>query len=389
MNPLLLVAFGLLPDLVRLIAGDNAGTFAGKVTKAVKDVTQTDDDKVAQQKVEADPALKADLQKRLADMALEATKEQNRADEAKRQVELDALRENMAEAAREREDVLNRFREEMKSTADARMFYSDLAKTGGTVAWINPSLSLIITIGFLFFVYRLMDPNVDGLNQNQVFNIALGALAAAFATVIGFHFGSSVGSKEKDIVNKALVTEQVARREEDRFAPPPANTSVPITPRERTGTVVVSSNLFEMKAPQLVRDLMADFQLTENQACGILGNAGHECDGFRQFQERGITPPRGGWGWFQWTGPRRRAFEKWAKGRGLDFSSDAANYGFLQEELTSTEANALAQLKRAKTLEESARVFMETFERPGIPHLAGRIKWANRALKAYGDAYHG
>ena len=36
MNPLLLVAFGLFPDLVRLIAGDEAGTFAGELQMQLK-----------------------------------------------------------------------------------------------------------------------------------------------------------------------------------------------------------------------------------------------------------------------------------------------------------------------------------------------------------------
>jgi hypothetical protein len=386
MNPLLLVAFGLFPDLVRLIAGDEAGTFAGRITNAVKDVTQTEDDKAAQKKLEADPVVKADLQKRLADIALEATKEQNRADEQKRQVELDVLKENIAEAAREREDALNRFREELKSTGDARTFYADMSKAGGAGAWINPTLSLVITIGFLFFVYRLMDPNLD-LNENQVFNIALGAMSAAFATVIGFHFGSSVGSKDKDIVNKALVTEQAAKRIEERVSPPEAAPPPVLSDERPSGGS--SGATFEMKAPHIARGLITDFGLTENQACGILGNIGLECDGFRQFQERGTKPPRGGWGWCQWTGPRRRAFEKYAMEHGLDFRSDAANYGFLSKELGSSEAAALAQLKRAKSLEESVKAFMQKFERPGVPNLAGRLLWANRALKAYREAFHG
>jgi len=80
---------------------------------------------------------------------------------------------------------------------------SQIAKS---YAWINPLLSIIITLGFMALVFLLMfypaakDATGKDVAVNQVFNIALGALATAFATVIAFHFGSSSGSKEKDAV---------------------------------------------------------------------------------------------------------------------------------------------------------------------------------------------
>lgn len=76
--------------------------------------------------------------------------------------------------------------------------------------WINPALSVIITLGFLILVFLLLFyPQASGANT-RVFNIALGALATAFATVIGFHFGSSIGSKEKD----AIIAENAAQKTE-------------------------------------------------------------------------------------------------------------------------------------------------------------------------------
>jgi hypothetical protein len=387
MNPLLAIALGLLPDLVRLLAGDRNGTLANKIVTTVKDVTKSSDEAGVQKAVAEDPAVRSALQKQLADIALEETKEQNRADEAKRSIELDVLKEQYEEAARAREDELNNFREEMKSQADARAFYSNLAQSQPIFAWINPALSVTITLGFMGLVYALLFAPGLKTQDNQVFNIALGAFATAFATVIGFHFGSSSGSKEKDMINKAVLTEAVARREEDRIAEPPSpRPTLPSTgtkPAPRPDVPMAANDQFAAKAPMIIGRLMADFDLTLEQACGVLGNAGHECNGFRSLQEMGVKPPRGGWGWFQWTGPRRRNFENWAQMNGLAFASDDANYGFLKQEWQSTERQSLEELRKARSIEEAARSFMEQFERPGKPNLTSRIQWSKRAAAAW------
>ena len=85
----------------------------------------------------------------------------------------------------------------MKSQADARAFYSNLAQSQPVFAWINPALSVTITLGFMGLVYALLFAPGLKTQDNQVFNIALGAFATAFATVIGFHFGSSSGSRKR------------------------------------------------------------------------------------------------------------------------------------------------------------------------------------------------
>src|SRR5690606_15608355 len=100
---------------------------------------------------------------------------------------------------------------------------------------------------------------------------------------------------------------------------------------------------FRAKAPGVMQLLMSDFGLNDQSAAAIVGNLGHESNGFATLQE--IKPvvkgSRGGWGWAQWTGPRRKEFEAYCKRNSLDPASDKANYGFLFVELTSTEAKAL------------------------------------------------
>jgi hypothetical protein len=96
---------------------------------------------------------------------------------------------------------------------------------------------------------------------------------------------------------------------------------------------------FEAKAPGIMRQLMADFGLSVDDAAAILGNIGHECAGFTLLQEQRPTVKgsRGGWGWCQWTGPRRTAAERYWSRHGYDPSSDTANYKWLFLELKGPE----------------------------------------------------
>lgn len=132
---------------------------------------------------------------------------------------------------------------------------------------------------------------------------------------------------------------------------------------------------------RLMADLMRDFGLSREQAAGVVGNLAHESGNFETLQE--ISPlvegSRGGYGYAQWTGPRRRAFEEWARGRGLDPSSYDANYGFLQHELTNTpEGAVLGDLRGAQSAQDAAMIFSDKFLRPGIPHHDSRIALASQ-----------
>ncbi len=140
----------------------------------------------------------------------------------------------------------------------------------------------------------------------------------------------------------------------------------------------------------LKRDLMFDFGFTNNQAAGIVGNLHVESAGFKTLQEiqpmqyvNGKLVPsktaRGGYGYAQWTGPRRRAFEAWANDKGYSTASYAANYGFLKHEMTNTgERRVVARVKATQTVDQATKVFMQTFLRPGIPHLSSRISNARK-----------
>lgn len=128
---------------------------------------------------------------------------------------------------------------------------------------------------------------------------------------------------------------------------------------------------------------------TVEDAAAAFGNAGHESLGFTKLQE--IKPvvkgSRGGYGWFQWTGPRRKAFEAYCRDEGLDPASPTANVSFLAHELDTTEKATVTRVGNAVGLEAKTKAFELAFERPGVAHTEQRLAWARIALDAYNAAY--
>ena len=144
------------------------------------------------------------------------------------------------------------------------------------------------------------------------------------------------------------------------------------------------TQLFRSKAPWIMNGLISEFDLTENQAAGILGNIGHRGYQFHQMQEgRPRGDGRGGYGWCQWTASRRNSFEQYAKKRELSVDGDEANYGYLIWELRNTEKAAIRAVKKTETVKDAVREFEKHFERAGVKHYDRRDEWAQIALKAY------
>ena len=142
---------------------------------------------------------------------------------------------------------------------------------------------------------------------------------------------------------------------------------------------------FRRLAPLMMAELMREFGLADWRAAAIAGNAGHESGGFTIMQEAKPTVPgsRGGYGWFQWTGPRRRAYEAWCAGKNLDGASYEANVGFVIAELRGPEKAALAALRQAATFEAAVIAFERAYERAGVKHDDRRLRWARIALEEY------
>lgn len=137
------------------------------------------------------------------------------------------------------------------------------------------------------------------------------------------------------------------------------------------------------KAVAVTNRLMKDMNISQEDAAAIVGNLIHESAGLKpDINEKNPVVPgsRGGYGWAQWTGSRRREFESFAKENNLDIKSDEANYQFLVHELRSSESKSIDAIKNAQGVEAKTVAFEKAYERAGIKHHASRIKHANRVL---------
>ncbi len=397
LSGLLGVAINIAPQLFKVLSADREeGSFREEAIEIVKGLVKTDDAVAAVEKVAKDPLLQAKLREELAALEVRALEEQNRAEAEQKRIDQAFLELETAEREQVRQQQIEQLKVELESVEAARDYALEISKSERVwISGINPLLSLLITAGFVTALALIMTKPV--IANVEIFYTAIGALATGFATIIGFHFGSSSGSKLKD----DMIIDIPERTDPAGGAASPTGATVPGSVPPEAGDIVVPSaaepsepppdpggtfGLFRQKAPDIMADLMSDFGMTLNQAAGVLGNVGHECAGFRTMQEiKPIVPgSRGGWGWAQWTGPRRRAFEQWCLDNGFDnLSADAANYGFLKHELETTERRALNHLRGTDSLRDATTSFMEKFERPGVKHLSSRINWAKEAVKAY------
>jgi soluble lytic murein transglycosylase-like protein len=201
MLALIPLAISLVPALVRLIAGDKAGTVASTVGSVVAEVTGTSDPVEAQRKIAEDPAIAANLRIRLAEISLEAQKAQNEEADKQRQADLDAMRASLAD------------------TANARATMLGTVQAGSWLASAPALVSAIVTIGFFTFMIYLLHHGLprDSTDDRvmQVINIVVGALTTGFATVINFWLGSSQGSRDKDAIVRTF---QAAQGDQTREA---------------------------------------------------------------------------------------------------------------------------------------------------------------------------
>jgi lysozyme family protein len=204
MNPLIALAATVLPDILKAVVGDKAGTVAGAVTQAVAQVTQTQDPEQARNKLNADPGAVVALQLKLAEIAADQ-------DEKRQQAQLALIKEQNEQESKRRQADLTQLRVEMEDTRSARSTFSELALANNPMAWGAPVVSFIVTLGF-FGILTLLIVGVTEMRDGpvaQIINITVGALAAAFATVVSFWLGSSQGSRTKDAATIQLQAEHV------------------------------------------------------------------------------------------------------------------------------------------------------------------------------------
>jgi hypothetical protein len=81
---------------------------------------------------------------------------------------------------------------------------------------VAPFVSLVTMVGFFAILIILVSiiHDVDKISNNQLINICIGALVAAFSTVVNFWLGSSKGSQDKDATNFQLQAAHAAQTSE-------------------------------------------------------------------------------------------------------------------------------------------------------------------------------
>jgi Glycosyl hydrolase 108/Predicted Peptidoglycan domain len=228
MLPLVAIATAVIPDLIKIIAGDRAGKIADTVAEAVTTATGTDDPQAAQRKIEQDPAIAALLRVKLAEIALQETRLQNekeaaertarlQAEEKQRQDALAVLRTQFENDQKLREQQFQQQQTELRSaieqTAGARALQLDLIGTGDPIKWAPVGVSAIVTLLFAGAIVGLFAIDKQGPKglYTDLINISIGALVAGFSTVISYWLGSSQGSRDKDMATRQMQATQAAQ----------------------------------------------------------------------------------------------------------------------------------------------------------------------------------
>ena len=173
-----------------------------------------------------------------------------------------------------------------------------------------------------------------------------------------------------------IITKDITKTPESSIKPEIS----PIPTREVAPGPAISPPPISEQGP--VNDAMTFFQSkgwTKEQAAGIVGNLMHESGMDPNIHERGGGP---GFGLAQWSSPeRQRALSDYAHSKGENTPSLQTQLEFVQRELETSEGAAAQALRSAKTPQEAAKIFSDTFERPGVPAIENRQKLAQAAYE--------
>lgn len=227
MNPLIVLAGSLLPDILKLALGSKAAPVTDAVAKAFDKVTGTEDPVEAKAKIEADPKIASEMRVELARIAVEA-------EEKQRQADLEAARLAIEQASRAAAQELAQRERDDKDRDSARGMFVALASARNPLAWAPIIISIIIVLGFFWVLWYLIRPIPEGTTSPfagdspllQIINIVIGGLVSAFATVVSYYLGSSASSRAKDTasfeIQERLASQTGEALRAQRAGKPPA-----------------------------------------------------------------------------------------------------------------------------------------------------------------------
>lgn len=241
---LLDIAKNVLPPIGALIDDEKGEQLAKDVADIVEAVVGHLAPENQMKAVDEDPALRAALKIKIEEAANRRVAAENRAFESEHNDQMQVKRREIADEQYDHEKELGDFQKALENTEAARAHANKAAiSERWWVSFVNPALSMIIVIAFFVLillvalkpvgvevyvndtgdVIPLEDVRVaaDGTHEDisgnrlnrriignnlEIFYVAFGAMATAFVTVVGFHFGSSSGSKRKTKLQKLYGT---------------------------------------------------------------------------------------------------------------------------------------------------------------------------------------
>lgn len=151
------------PAVATALAPATGGISLG-VLGLVKSITGTEDAEIAEEILKADPAKLAEFELKLKELAI---------------TEQAAL---------------------LADRADAREM--NVAMQSTSQAWVQPALAFLAVLGFFATLVGLYFGDAVDTSTRDILLVLIGILGAVFKDVFGFYFGSSKGSKDKDIWGK-------------------------------------------------------------------------------------------------------------------------------------------------------------------------------------------
>lgn len=166
------------PALIDYLAGPRAGTVAQKVADAAQEIFSTSDSSAIEAAIAQDPKLAATFRTRVLEIAADERKAELAAEDARRKHEMDMLATVAA-------DITN-----------ARAQMLALSARGSILSWGAAIVSVVISAGYFLILYQIVSSS-DPLDREAKM-LMIGGLVTAFAAVVAYWVGSSMGSASKN-----------------------------------------------------------------------------------------------------------------------------------------------------------------------------------------------
>ena len=185
MLPLIPLAIQIAPTIAKWLFGNDGEKVVQQVGDTITQVTgvtepHTETGVAAIEAVlQGKPELAVQIQVQLAKIAADREAETNRAAEATRKADLDALAARIAD------------------TDNARKQTVALTQAGSKIAYGAPVVSALVLVTFAVVMTLAFTRSLPA-GSETILNMLLGSLAAMATSVVGYWVGSSAGSARKD-----------------------------------------------------------------------------------------------------------------------------------------------------------------------------------------------